>query len=448
MNTAVAVALAFIAALLLGPRTSHAQVLPSAPPPLSLPQALEEALASHPSLAAALAGVQGAEADVTRNRAGRLPSVTVRGGVTRYEFPMVVAPLHALDLMGAPPEFDQTLIQGRAELLWTVYDAGDGTGRIRGSRAGAAAAGARAREVEASLLEATAAAYLEVLTAARVREAGAERIRALQAEVERVGRLLEEGRAARVELLRAEAALQQAEASQAGVDLRLRNGERALARLMGRDPAALRDLPLPPVHLSTPDEEAGSEGLHPALLEARSRVEAAEAGASVARSTLLPRVEAVAGLNQFGGGSSSTSAEWDAGLRLALPFFTGGSRRGSIQQADAGVRAAREELRWTELRVADEGDRALAMAVEAEARLRALAAGVEALEEVVRIEALALEEGAGVQRDFLDAQASLLEARAGVAAAEQQAVLARLARARSRGVLTLGWIVDRLEGTP
>ena len=66
-------------------------------------------------------------------------------------------------------------------------------------------------------------------------------------------------------------------------------------------------------------------------------------------------------------------------------------------------------------------------------------------EELVRIERLALEDGAGVQSDFLDAAASLAEARAGFAQARRAALLAQIRLARAAGQLTPEWLSDRIE---
>ena len=66
-------------------------------------------------------------------------------------------------------------------------------------------------------------------------------------------------------------------------------------------------------------------------------------------------------------------------------------------------------------------------------------------EEVARIEALALEAGAGVQTDFLRAQAELFQARASLSQARHGEIMARIELARVRGELSLAWIQDNME---
>ena len=74
-----------------------------------------------------------------------------------------------------------------------------------------------------------------------------------------------------------------------------------------------------------------------------------------------------------------------------------------------------------------------------------MATAVTQWEEVARIEALALEAGAGEQRDLLRAEAGVFQARAGYALATEEAIAARLRLARSRGVLVREWINEWTE---
>ena len=85
---------------------------------------------------------------------------------------------------------------------------------------------------------------------------------------------------------------------------------------------------------------------------------------------------------------------------------------------------------------------------EAAARRNALEASVVQWEEVARIEALALAAGAGVQTDFLRAQASLFQARAGRTAAVADESLARVRLARAQADLTPRTLITLLEIVP
>jgi len=413
----------------------------------TLGEAVREALANHPSTAVALEGVAGADAEIRQARASGLPTLSLQGEVVRYELPMVVAPLHTFDPARAP-EFDETLIRSRAILSWLLFDGHATRASIEGSRAARDGLVAQRDDTSAKLIERTTKTYLETAVARQVLEASEERIIAVAAEQDRVERHLAEGRAAEVERLRAAAGLREAEADEASARSVLRVREGTLARLTGRDPSEIRvlrlEVPAPPEEASLrADSEAN---LPPAVVAAQNRVRAAEAAFEAARGARLPRVEAVAGLSQFGGAGSSTTAEWDAGIRVSWPIFTGGARSGAEEGAQAELRQAREGLRETELQLDDAVERADAGLDEAFARREALKAATEALEEVTRIEALALDAGTGVQRDFLEAHASLLEARAGLAEAHAAILISHVSLARATGQLDVAWLAENMEG--
>lgn len=417
-------------------------------PPLTLAEILEATLLQHPWLGALRATRQAAEAGRAEARGSLLPSLDARAAATRFQLPMVVAPIHALDASGPRPDFDETLVQSRLQGSWTLFDGGGRAGRIRGADAGALGAAAGVDDGVAHMLERGVAGYLAVGTARAVSAANDERVAALEAERDRAARFLEEGRVARVELLRAEAALQQARADAASATAGVRLAERELARLAGLEPVTLEGRPLEPVAPgdgSSWGDQGPPDGLAPPLRHARQRVAAAEAGVAAARALYLPRLAAGGGVNQFGGASGNVSTEWDVGLQLQWSLFSGGARQAGVERARAELRRAEEELRVAELQQATELDAADAALAEALARQEALVAAVEGFVEVVRIEELALSEGVGVQRDLLSARAALLDARAGLARAEQAVVMARVARARARGVLTLPWIMERWQ---
>jgi outer membrane protein TolC len=109
------------------------------------------------------------------------------------------------------------------------------------------------------------------------------------------------------------------------------------------------------------------------------------------------------------------------------------------------VVAARADLEAARLQTAQEVDQAATAISTADARAAALAAAVAQWEEVARIEGLALEAGAGEQRDLLRAEAGVFQARAGYALALQEAIAARLSLARARGVLDREWIDEWTE---
>jgi outer membrane protein len=417
---------------------------------LRLDEAVAMALASHPAVAASAAGVDRALAARREAGGARYPSVQVGGSITRFEEPMTVRPLHGFD-PAQPPEFDRTLIQGELNVSYSLFDGGERSAQVRRADADVRAAGADAEGTRAAVMARVAAMYLTVLTAGDVADSHERRLDALQEEERRVGALLAEGQAPEIQLLRVQAALEAAEAEAVAARGELATAELELARLTGASPDRTRRDGLVAVALrsdAAPSRSAAVEyalAANPEVESARRAVDAAKASASVVRSARWPKVDAFGTYWERGGGDTSLAGEWGAGVRVSYPLFTGGAISGRIEQAEAGERAARERLRLAELEAGRRVDEALAAVAETGARAAALARAVERQEAVVRTERVALEIGAGVQTDFLAAEADLLAARAGLARSRQAGMAAHIELARLLGTLDEDWIRTYLE---
>lgn len=419
---------------------------------LTLVEAARLAVAQYPSVSAARAGGAVSAAALGQVRSLWWPALEGRGTLTHFEEPMVVAPFHGLDFE-SPPAFDETLVQGHVELGYTVWDGGRRGARLDRARWLVSASGAAVEGAEQAVLARLVTAYLEAQTQGAVLAAHERRIEALEAERARVAAQLEQGRVARVQLMRAEAALSRARADRvaAASALSLSLGE--LARLTGLAPGAVDAGSLVEVRLS---DAAGPvpSGLveaalssNPELDRRRRELAAAEAGIREARSDYYPRVSVAGRYSSFGSAAGEFTGEWNAGVRLSYPIFTGFARARSVERARAEATVRAEELRLAELRTASAVDSAVAAVGSAVARREALESAVTQLSEVVRVELLALESGVGVQTDYLSAEAELLSATAELARSRSELVASRVALARALGELTVAWVERNLEGS-
>ncbi|MEX2466852.1 MAG: TolC family protein [Gemmatimonadota bacterium] len=418
---------------------AHAQDVP-----LTLAAAASAALETGPALAAAKARREGADADQMRAAAARLPSLQLDGSLTRFQEPMVVAPLHSFD-PSRPPRFDETLVQGAARIRYTAFDGGARGARLQGARSGVVAAEASVEARRMDVLQQVTAAYLDVLAARAQQDAARRREEALQAESERARRTVASGSAAELEALRASAALEEARADAATSGARRELAERSLARLIGRPADAVVGRPLTDVRLAESVGDPVRSGSHPELARALEAVRAAEARVGEQRAARLPRLDVTAGLLDYGTATGGHTTEWQAGVAVTWPLFTGGARTAAVRRAEADAVAARAEREAAARSLEAATDEARAAVTEADARAQALTASVAQWEEVTRIEALALEAGAGVQSDLLMAEASLFRSRAGLARARYDRLLARVRLARALGTLDRDWLGRTLE---
>lgn len=420
------------------------------PTPMTLSDALALALETHPAVGHARAAREAASARLNQAESARLPWLAAQASLGVNQEPMIVAPIHSLDMTN-PPEFDKNLLQGAVTLGYTLFDGGGRGARIRRAEAGDAAAEATGAAADMDVIVQVSAAYLGILSGEEILQAVEGQRAALEAEARRVRQFLEEGKAARVDLLRVEAALSRVLASEisAGSDLELARSR--LARLTGLSLEAVEAASLAGVgpgggELPERDEVLRMAGTsNPELSQAREALAGASAGVREAKAGWYPKVEAGGRYNDYGTLSGGHVQEWQALVQVSYPLFSGGSRSGDQARAAAEERQAAESLRLTEMRVEDEAETALASVLEARAMREALELAAAQSEEVARIEALALEAGAGVQTDFLRAEAELFQARANLAQARHGEILARIQLARVRGDLTLGWIQENME---
>jgi outer membrane protein len=421
--------------------------------PLTLGDAVEKALARFPSVEIARARQEEAEAALKEAEAGRRVRGRLTASGTQYEEPAVVTPIHGFG-PGLFPEFDETLFQGQLTVSYTLYDGGATGARIRSAGAQLESAAAALGTAEQALARRVAAAYLRALGRSRVLAAHDRRLRALDSELDRVRQRFDVGKAAQVEVLRAEAALASARSDRVSFAAALDNAERELARLLDvpvEETRVSRLVPLEDQDRTPPDREALSRAgieASPAVRQAREQIAAAEAAIALAESAFRPELRAVANLNDFGSSEGHAATEWNAGFQLTVPLFDGGATRQRVARAEANRRAAAEQLRLAEAQVRDEVDQAAAAAVEAQGRAESLEKAVERFTEVVRVQKLLLDNGAGTQTDYLNAEADLLAAQANLAEAEHAAALARVDLARATGQLTPAWLRENLETEP
>jgi multidrug efflux system outer membrane protein len=409
---------------------------------LSLPGAVERALASDQVLRQASEAVTAAEAAVTAAGAGRLPQLDLAGEWSAN----LKKPAFFL-----PPEFgagfggatkvemgrDQAL-QGAATLSWNLWTAGRLSAAVGAAREVVAASRwQRDAAADAVRYQATAA-YLDVLLA-DARVAIAADARRTTAEALRIAEAgYEQGTVSEFALLRARVELANREAPLIQARNARRQAELTLARTCGLAPEAavqltdtLRTVPAP---APTDTLLAAMRRHSPELRALERQVAAARQSVALARAGRGPVVQLR--------GEYALQAEWDddlvpdarerafsasAGVAVSVPIFDG-------LQSRAEIRGARAELRTAELeleRIA--ADRQLAVRrarlqlENARAALRGRREGVALAAEAYRLAVVRLENGLATPLERLDAELALTDARVQLAESLHQCNLARAA---------------------
>jgi outer membrane protein TolC len=439
-----------------GDQAGSAAPVPSLAPPdspaLPLAEAVARSLAAAAPVAAARAVEAAARAQLADAEADLVPALSFAGSAFRHQKPTLVTPIHGFT-PGLLPTFDRNLLWGDLQLRYELWDGGARAARIAQRREQLAAAQAAADATAGTVAARAVASYLAVLTLAEQAAAHEQRSRALAAEWQRVDQLLAVGRAARVDLLRVEAAEAAADAELVVVVVARESAARDLQRLMGEDPEARLLPPLIEVTLAAevPPALAGLLGRaverSPQVARARRELAAAAAAVDAARATRAPAVRAEGHYLGFAGGNGERAAEWNAGLRVAVPLWDR-HLAARVALAEAGRDAAAASLRLAQDQVGAEVDRAWADLHAAHARASSLVEAEARHAEVVRVEKLRLAAGVGVEADYLRAEADLLQARASAIEARHRAAAARAELQRTTGELSAEWVERAFAAEP
>ena len=423
---------------------------------LTASAAVDRALASHPTVALARANVDVASAEVRQARASWLPMVSLDGAVNKFQEPMIVYPLHRLDLRN-PPVFDTELSQFSLGASYTLFDFGARSAKSKAAASQRDAADVSLGATEQQLIARTLVSYLRVLTARGVLDAEDQRVAALAAESKRARDRFAAGKTARVDTLRAAAEFAVAAADRVASATNVDMAEYDLSRLMGVSFASVHAAALSTVQLARLGGDAATDraamvaragSANADLQAAARRADAAAASVGAAKAGRLPQFQAPTAIIDRSNITGRWQSEWQVGVGMSWPLVTGGARESLVSRAEASSRAAREQLRMTRLTAEQQVDEARAAFDASRARMLALDVAVLQATEVARITALARDLGDGTQTDYLIAEASLFRARSGLVQARHAAVAARVELARVLGELNRAWIVNSLESLP
>ncbi len=337
-----------------------------------------------------------------------------------------------------------------ANLFWEI----DVWGRIRRSaeaaRAELFATEAVRRGVVLSLVSSVAQSYFELLELDLEREIGQHSVEAFQSTHDLFLRQFEGGVTSKLDPLRAEAALAQAEASLRFVELAIVATENQLAVLLGRPAgdlargAALTAQALPPeVPPGIPSELLERR---PDLLEAEQTLIAANARIGVAFTGYFPRI----GLSALGGSASTDLSDlldsgtglWSLAASAAGPIFTAGQTTYDWRAAEAASAASRAAYEGAVLNALREVSDALS-AREKLALVRVQQErAVDALRESVEMATTRYVSGLSSYFEVLDAQQELYPAEYDLARTRRDEQLAVVALYRALGG---GWNADLRE---
>lgn len=380
---------------------------------MSLWEAMEKAAQANPAIKSQQIEVsrQTLEQDIAHNQ--HMPKVDLSAAYTRYAYPSFVTPIREAGIF---PPMDRDITNIGLALSMPLYSGGK---LVAGE-----ALAAHNREISAQMLRAggqdllfnVVATYTNALHLRELGKALDARIRALQQEEKDTDLRIQQGRAARLELIRLRTQLSQARYDKVSVAQGERNALSLLVSLLGEDgPApALSELKSSPPALPVSVEAALKKGLQqrPDILGLGAKGEAAQEKITIARSERMPQINLVAKAQESAGGNWKSYDDWQMGVQLSLPIFDGGIRKHKVDQANLEKQQNSLQQEDTRNRITTEIEQAFGALAEAHARLEAAAQGEAEASEALRIETLRYHSGENTVTDLLGAESALWSAKA------------------------------------
>lgn len=452
---------------------------PAAAQSMSLSQCIDVALKKNPDVASAVYEIEAAEAQRKSARGGFMPRLKLDAGIQRWNSAATtdfmsgmvglvnaglannnLKPINPADffdkttLLGSSPQYaplgpaltqplevrpqvtwsaNITLAQPLTA-LWTVKEGYDA--RKLGVDVAEISRKTTDRDVAFQVTE----AYYRLLQATRMAEVAQKSVDNIDAQVKRADAFFRMGTVGKNDLLRAQLGLAAAKQRwiQAKGGVELARGR--LAMVMGLPPEtpiapadSVEDVkPAPIMPADAAESRAVSDRLE--LKQVDARIEQAHAGERLAKSRMIPQVNAVASL-QFAPETAFTpyTHSWFVGAVASWDIFEGGATYYGIEESRARVAQAQAARRKAEDGIRLEARSAQVNLITATEALETARAAVEQAEENFRIEQKRYEAANNTSFDVLDAENQLTTARGQHQAAIYEYLIAQSNLARATG---------------
>lgn len=414
---------------------------------LTLDEALAIALECNPDLAEAQSRVAEAEARLRAARAGGLPILSARGA---YDYWTENQRLFPATKNGEQGVFGPQSLGADLLAKWPIYTGGRVSGETEAADWNRQAAAAQLVRMREFLVYQVTAVFYGLLARNEVILSLETAVRAMEEQQRVIEMLVQAGKAARVDLLRAN--VRRAELYE--LQVREQNNrniqQRAWAALLGLDddsaPDARGNIELGENSVALKSADC----MRKALVQradyhaAQALVSGAEAAIRAARSGRKPTLAAQAsyGARWMPDPSDHPDETSDlenlgrVGLLLEFPVFDGYMTSAKVAEQIARRRGAQERLRKLELQIRFDVETALSEVLTARERVQVSKQAIEQADESFRIMKEKYDLGKGTMTDVLEAQTALV-----VAQTTHARALADLAIADARRKLAIGEIL-------
>ncbi|HEX8985178.1 MAG TPA: TolC family protein [Bryobacteraceae bacterium] len=394
--------------------------------PLSLKDAVERALAKHPSIEAARQGVKAAEMGVAESRSGYLPKLNYAESWQRSNNPVFVfsslltqhqfdASNFQLGPLNRPDALNN--FQSQLTLDEVVFDAGQTRRAVRSAELGRDITGEDERRNRMNVIAGVVRAYHGAVLAAEGVKVAGEALRSAEADLNRAKTVRAAGMSTDADVLSIQVHLAAMREQQIRRNADWEVALAALNEAIGLPLSEAHELRTPLTAVAIDNrglaayEKDGVE-TRPDLRQSRLQTSLAETQSESARAAMLPQVILHAGFEadrqRF---VNRGGANWLAAATLRWNIFNGGADKARIEQAASGLGRARALGTQAEAQVRLQVRRAWADLRSATERIGVAEGAVTMAEESLRITKNRFDAGLATVTDLLRTETALLEVR-------------------------------------
>jgi outer membrane protein TolC len=405
------------------PAPAKEEAVPGA---LTLDRTLEVALKNNPEVAATLWDVSVAGARLDQAKASRWPTLGYEGNYLKY---LNSRPLWEARYNNQRRIFSKQQSLGNVLLKFPLFTGGRIINEIKAADLFRLAEENRLSRTRDELVYNVSSTFYAILSQEKVIDSVKFSLQAMQEQRQKMAKMVEVAKAAKVDLLRTEVRVADLEQSLEKETNVLEIQKRLLANLMGLDFDKTRmkfagKLTFEKTGYRPEQLVPKALKLRPDFNAALERVESQARRVDVARAANYPNINLVGAYGYRGSGVYGVYDDRSAqhptnrgpfydddgniGVTLSLPLFEGGRISAKVREEVSALAAAQERLRKLNLLVRQEVETAILDVDSSSERVRATEKALEQARESLRIETLKYNLGAGAITDVLDAQTALL----------------------------------------
>ncbi|MDX1637322.1 MAG: TolC family protein [Balneolaceae bacterium] len=411
---------------------------------ITLPDAIDRALEHATTTRIAEADKEAAEAGSGLLSSDYIPKINSSLSYTHSQFPQIVTPIRQ---QGAFPPLDDQLLEAKLQADWEIFDFGESRAIRQKTKALADAANVKYELAKMETIESTASAYVQLQQLRELKRVQQERLETLKKSKEQLESLYREGRIAKVDLLKIEDTIVEAETSITATNNNIDQILEALADDLGLqyqlELEEIVSLKFEKDFLFNPDHAPAEQA--PSVMAAREQKQAAEFEVKASYRAFLPQFNLFAAEQLRSGSNLEIDDQWMVGIRLNIPLFAG---KKIVNNQVKKKEAKSQQIRLEQIRqqYRQQLNKLINAQFETQERIQAKQTRVTYLEETYRVEFTSYRKGRTTLTDLLTTESKLNSVRAELIARRAQLRMLNLNTAVLTGQLTRELAIKMAEG--